>query len=518
MSEDSTYVAIAKKFNVASAGRVDIWRERIEQDRPLVDAVRLQTPTSSDLDTDRASASASTVVVERSAGPHSWDRQDGETCTSRVEQTLTRIEANEHLNAFTRIFPRGALDEARALDARLSHGESIGPFGGAIVAVKDFMGVKGVPISGGTAAYQAAPGDDSLVVARLRAAGGIIIGTANMHALAYGPFSTSSDYGPVRNPLNTEVVAGGSSGGSAAAVAAGLADIAVGTDTAGSIRMPAALCGIVGLKPTYSLVPVLGAQPVASSLDHIGPLARTVSDVHAALNAMLGSEGKEASGYRKCNEELPLAGMTIGLIDSYIDGVIAPPIRDAYEEAATLMRRLGACIRYLRLPTLTSAPGIMLCTLGPEAFHTFHDLLTLRAGMLPADVRLRLEAGMFLTAADYAHCQLLRQDLRREVDSVFEEVNAIMTPTMAATAPLIKEVDGTMDEDGTVRFRTAMNFLTLPFNLTGHPALTLPFTLDDRGAGIGLQFVGARYAESSLLALAAVVEAHTRFFMGVSRP
>lgn len=512
MPDDAMYVEIAENFKVVSAGRVDLWRECIEQGRPLVDAARALTPVSSNRDVDPVGTSVSDAagfVVEPPTGPYSWDRHDGETCTARVEQALARIEANEHLNAFTRVFPREALAEASALDARLSQGESIGPFGGAIVAVKDIVGVRDVPISGGTRAYQATPGDDALVVARLRAAGGIIIGTANMHALAYGPFSTSTDYGPVRNPLNTTVVAGGSSGGSAAAVAAGLADIAVGTDTAGSIRMPAALCGVVGLKPTYACVPALGAQPLAASLDHIGPLARTVSDAHAALNAMLGVQGQEGSRRQKRREDLPLAGMTIGLLDSYVEDGLAVPIRMSFEQAKELLQKLGARIKVVRLPTLAAAPGMMLCTLGPEAFHTFNDLLTHRASLLPEDVRRRLETGMFLAESDYAHCQLLRQDLRREVDNAFDEVDTIMTPTMAVTAPLIAEVEGA------VRFQGSMNLLTLPFNLTGHPALTLPFALDDRGAGIGIQLVGKRHADSSLLALAGVIEAHTGCFASV---
>lgn len=517
MLDDEPYTEIAARFKVDSAGRLDIWRERIGQDRPLLDAVRALTPASSNIDVDPAETSDSVPFAGGpSTGTHTWERREGESCAARVQQTLARIEANKHLNAFTAVFAREALAEAHALDARLSGGESIGPFAGAIVAVKDLMSVRGARVSAGTRAYLAVPGNESLVVERLRAAGGIIIGTANLHALAYGPFSTSSDFGPVHNPLNTAVVAGGSSGGCAAAVAAGLADIAVGTDTAGSIRMPAALCGVVGLKPTYSLVPTKGAQPLAAGLDHIGPLARTVSDAHAALNAMLGIHGEKSIGHRHVNEGLPLAGITIGLVDSYVEDTLTPPIRLAFEQAKKLMLGLGARIKSIHLPTLEAAPGIMLGTLGPEALHTFNDLLTHRASTLPHDVRLRLEAGMFITAADHAHCQLLRQDLRLEIDNAFDEVDAIMTPTMAVTAPLLKEVDGTLEGDGTVPFRGAMNLLTLPFNLTGHPALTLPFMLDDRGAGIGMQFVGARYADSRLLALAAVVETHTGHFMGVS--
>lgn len=509
MPDDATYLEIAEKFKVDSAGREGIWRERIAQDRKLADSLRAHAPASSILEADRGDTlSDAPTALEAAFGPHSWDRHAGETCTSRVEQALAKIETHGHLNAFTGIFAAEALAEARALDARLAQGQSIGPFGGAIVAVKDFMGVRNVPISGGTRAYEGIPAGDCLVVERLRAAGGIIIGTANMHALAYGPFSTSSDSGPVRNPLNTAVVAGGSSGGSATAVAAGLVDIAVGTDTAGSIRMPAALCGVVGLKPTYSLVPVSGAQPLASSLDHIGPLARTVADTHAALNAMLGYQGRETSRKRHHSEDLPLAGLTIGLIDSYVEEQLDPPIRAAFEQAKALVQKLGACVKHVRLPTLAEAPGIMLCTLGPEAFRTFNDLLTRRANMLPEDVRLRLEAGMFLSASDYAHSQLLRQDLRREVDVAFSEVDAIMTPTMAVTAPLLAEVIGSPDEDGKPRFRGSMNRLTLPFNLTGHPALTIPFMHDEHGAGIGMQLVGPRYADSRLMALAAVVEAH----------
>ncbi len=525
MMDDGMMAEIAASFRVDGTARLDDWRERVGQDSALIDAVRALTPASSDLDVDRYRPSGSgpsgsgAAAMEPATGPHTWDRRDGESFTEHVEQALASIEANADLNAFTQIFPREALTQARALDARLARGESVGPFAGAIVAVKDIMAVRGSHISGGTAALHSAPGDDSVVVARLRAAGGIIIGTANLHALAYGPFSTSSDFGPVRNPLNKTVVAGGSSGGSAAAVASGLADIAVGTDTAGSIRMPAALCGVVGLKPTYSLVPSKGAQPLAASLDHIGPLARTVSDAHAALNAMLGIHGNEAKAAdsSQFSPNLPLTGITIGLADSYVDALLTPPIRKAFEQAKELMRELGAKVLSLPLPALSAAPGIMLCTLGRDAFHTFKDLLTHRASLLPSDVRLRLEAGMFITAADYAHCQLLRQDLRREVDAAFDQIDAILTPTMAVTAPLLTEIDGNWDEDRTINFRGAMNALTLPFNLTGHPAISLPFSLDDRGAGIGMQLVGARYADSRLLTLASIIEANIGTLPSVPR-
>ncbi|WP_427008529.1 amidase [Pseudarthrobacter sp. H2] len=503
---------IAAGFGVDGTGRMDIWRERISQDHPVLESVRGWAPVSTrppDYVRRPLSNGDREGALEQTGASHTWDRAEGESIAERVEETLARIEAHADLNAFTRVFFREALADARLLDARLARGKTIGPLGGAIVTVKDIMGVRGSRISAGTAALRSDNGKDSLVVSRLRAAGGIIIGTANLHALAYGPFSTSSDFGPVRNPLNKAVVAGGSSGGSAAAVAAGLADIAVGTDTAGSIRMPAALCGVVGVKPTYSTVPSKGTQPLAPSLDHIGPLTRTIADAQAALNAMRGFDGKEikvADGIHF--SERPLTGVTIGLADSYVEGLLAPPIRAAFEQAKGLVRELGARLRRIHLPTLAAAPGIMLCTLGPEALHTFKDLLRERASMLPDDVRLRLEAGMFITAADYAHCQLLRQDLHHEVETAFDQVDVIMTPTMPITAPLLNEIDGNSDDEGPNRLRGSMNALTLPFNLTGNPALSLPFLLDERGAGIGMQLVGARYADSHLLMLASIIEAN----------
>ena len=523
---DALYAEIAAHFKIDAAGRMELWRERMEQDLPLMESVRTRNRLSSGvvaaqprvdhLNVDDAegvpgaTSTGPTAAMELSCVPHSWDRKEGESCTSRVEQALANIESHAHLNAFTAVFARQALAQAQFLDEKLSRGENIGPFGGAIVAIKDIMGVQGSRISGATAAYQAAPAGDALVVARLRAAGGIIIGTANLHALAYGPFSTSSDFGAVRNPLNTAHVAGGSSGGSAAAVAAGLADVAVGTDTAGSIRMPAALCGLVGVKPTYSWVPRDGAQSLAASLDHIGPLARTVADAKTALYVMAGIRENHSTGVRMGHLErrqLPLAGISIGLADTYVDELLTPPIRQAFKEAKELVQVLGATLTSVHLPTLETAPGIMLCTLGPEAFHTFHELLRHRADMLPEDVRLRLEAGMFITAEEYERSQLLRDDLRQEIDLAFHAVDALMTPTMAVTAPLLSEADGSLERAGGGPFRIAMNPLTLPFNLSGHPSLTLPFCFDDNGAGVGIQLIGARHADSALLEIASILEA-----------
>lgn len=511
MPEDRTLLEIAEGLGIDGTGRTGLWRERLTADRKSVDAVRTASAQGAVHGAGQSWLPEGAPLRALKAGnaEHAWTRLPGETVSDRVESHLDAISAHADLNAFTRIFARESREDAHELDRRLARGDEPGPLAGAIVAVKDVMRIRGSAASAGTRAFHMDAGDDATVVARLRAAGAVIIGAANLHALAYGPFSTSSDFGVVGNPLNSQVVAGGSSGGSAAAVAAGLADLAIGTDTAGSIRMPAALCGVVGLKPTFGSVPTEGCQPLARTLDHIGPLARSVADVRAALSVLSGStrQGGQCTDGQGPSDGPPLDQIRVGLPETYIERLLSPTVGDAFDCVLGRLRRLGAEIVPVTLPRLEIASSIMLCTLGAEAFSTFRDLLSRRASQLPLDVRLRLETGMFVSAADYLHAQELRDDLRRGIDAAFADVDVLMTPTIPIAAPSLDEIDGFVDGTDTP-VRAAMNRLTLPFNLSGHPALSLPLTTDPGGAGIGLQIVAPRGDEAGLLSIAAQLETH----------
>ncbi|WP_372697327.1 amidase [Arthrobacter sp. JSM 101049] len=505
MDENRTLMDIAEGFGIDGTGRTSLWQDRLDADRQSVQRVR--TAITDGVPQGLNAATMHGLPAELPPSRHNWDRAGGEFISDRVERHLEAIAANAGLNAFTHVFAQESREAARELDRRLARGEDPGPLTGALVAVKDIMRIDGWASSGGTKAFHMQAGAEATAVARLRAAGAIIIGAANLHALAYGPFSTSSDFGAVGNPLNPRLVAGGSSGGSAAAVAAGLADVAIGTDTAGSIRMPAALCGVVGVKPTYGSVPSDGCHPLARTLDHIGPLARSVNDARIILDVISDAtrrSGRDAATTRRQAAPSPRRPR-IGIPWGYIDQLLDPQVRKAFERSIGHLDKWGAEVVPVTIPQLDDGPSIMLCTLGAEAFGTFRKLLSGRASQIPEDVRLRLEAGMFISAADYIYAQELRENLGRGVDSALEGVDVLATPTLPITAPGVGEIDDVVPATG-VPVRAAMNRMALPFNLTGHPALSLPIATDRGGAGIGIQFIGRRGADSELLSIALQLE------------
>lgn len=404
-----TLLDIAHDLGIDGTGRLELWQERVEADQASIEEVRIAVSRgySQSADENHAQKLDPDEWPEADHGQHAWNRVRGQSITDRVESHLEQIEVHSDLNAFTRVYARESLEDAHRLDSSLARGESLGPLAGAIVAVKDVMQMRGVAPSGGTSALQLPIGNEATVVSRLRSAGVIIIGAANLHALAYGPFSTSSDYGAVANPRNRRVVAGGSSGGSVVAVAAGLVDLAIGTDTAGSIRMPAALCGIVGLKPTFGTISPYGCHPLAKTLDHIGPLARTIADTRAALAAMVDSGFPRISAPAASEGTPHVSHLKVGVPQTYIDRLVSPVVRQAFNTALERLDRLGAEIVPVSISRLELAPALSLCTLGLEALSTFRQLLARSAAQLPSDVRLRLEAGMFISASDYLDAQEL---------------------------------------------------------------------------------------------------------------
>lgn len=376
----------------------------------------------------------------------SWTLGPGETLVTRVETALDVIDRRAEVHAFTSVWPVAARDTARALDARARRGEPMGTLYGAVVGVKDIMDVRGHAASAGTRAFEpVVAAEDATVVSRLRAADAVVIGLTNLHALAYGPFSDSTELGPVRNPLQPDVVAGGSSGGSAAAVAMGAVDVAIGTDTAGSIRMPAALCGVVGFKGGYAAASLSGVQPLAPSLDHVGPLAKTVHDVATAWQVMVDEPDNVSAKVRDS-----LEGVVIGDLRHYVRDYLDDEVHEVLESALEGARRLGASVELVEIPDLDHAPDAMLCTIGPEALDVHRVLLARRGELLPDDVRLRLEAGALVSAADSERAARLRSRLRAQLSTVLTRVDVVLLPSLPIIAPVFAAVDapvaGGMDD------------------------------------------------------------------------
>jgi aspartyl-tRNA(Asn)/glutamyl-tRNA(Gln) amidotransferase subunit A len=429
---------------------------------------------------------------------------------SPVEATqdcLTRIERLDgSIRAFITLDAEGALAAARAREAELAGGLSRGPLHGVPLAYKDLCHVPGLPTSCGTATREYfTAANECTAVARLREAGAVTLGKLNMTELAMGPFGDNAHHGDVQNPWRPGHCAGGSSSGSAAAVAAGFALGALGSDTGGSIRLPAACCGVVGLKPTYGRVSRAGAMPLSWSLDHLGPLARTVVDAALLLGVIAGHDPRDATSSRRGVPyyqrmlESPIAGLRVGLPDNYYFDGIAGEMERAVRRAARALEEMGVAVTPQRLPD--PRPLVDVCNvIARSESATIHArLVRERPHELQPAVRLRLETGFRISAHDYLQALRLRARLTREfVREVFGEVDALLAPVIPEPAPALAAAKaGTPDE--VVARMGRFSRLTRPFNGLGLPALALPCGFSADGRPLALQIVGRPFDEATVL-------------------
>jgi Asp-tRNA(Asn)/Glu-tRNA(Gln) amidotransferase A subunit family amidase len=418
------------------------------------------------------------------------------TVAEIAELFLARIDAHRHLNAFITVNPALVMEEARGLDHRLKRGEDPGPLAGVPVGVKDLMSVRGYPLTAGTKAIEAKVQErDAPVVARLRAAGALIVGTTNLHELAFGINSANPHFGHVHNPRYPGYIPGGSSGGSAAAVAAELAAVAVGSCTGGSIRQPAACCGIVGFKPTYDAVPREGVFPLAWSLDHIGPITRNVEDAAIAFEVMAGLPE---------HSMLPQTAITAPRImkpRKFFYDMLDNEVRAVMEVALTRFRAAGAPIGEVDVPGIELAPGIQLITIASEGAQANADLLARHGDKLGEDVRLRLETGQFYLAVDYIKAQQLRNQVRQSMIASFGDADVMIIPAMPVLPP--KSGTMTMELGGkTMHIAPLLTRFTSPINFCGFPALSMPCGKSASGLPVNLQVIGRPGADATVLRVA----------------
>jgi aspartyl-tRNA(Asn)/glutamyl-tRNA(Gln) amidotransferase subunit A len=381
---------------------------------------------------------------------------------------------------------------------------SEGFLSGVPIVIKDLMDVAGAQMTGGAhIARSAWPTSDALVVRRLRERGASIVGMTNLHELAYGVTSANVHYGTVCNPIAPHCIAGGSSGGSAAAIAAGVVDAAVGTDTAGSIRIPAACCGVVGFKPTYDAVPRRGVLDLAPSLDHVGPLGRTVQDCAALFAAMTDERTLPLWGVSELN------GLRVGRLGGFFDEPVEESVRTALDEACLALEVEGAVVQREQIGHIEWAAALQFLTLCVEANEVHAARLRSHPELLGEDVRVRLEIGYFLPGSWYIKAQRLRSVLDSSIDALFRRVDLLICPTMRMPAPTVGT--STVEIDGQVfPLHTAATNFTMPFNLTGLPAISIPWGASTTGAPIGLQLVGRRGHDWDVLAAAERLEARAR--------
>jgi aspartyl-tRNA(Asn)/glutamyl-tRNA(Gln) amidotransferase subunit A len=425
---------------------------------------------------------------------------------------ISRIERlNSKVHAFITVTAEYAMIRARQAESELAGGRDRGPLHGIPIAVKDLFAMRGVRTTSGSKVFEnQVPDFNSTVVERLEAAGAVILGKLNMHELAYGVTSDNPHFGTVHNPWNAECSPGGSSGGSGAAVAANIVYGAMGSDTGGSVRIPAAFCGTVGLKPTYGRVSRYGVLPLGYSLDHMGPLTRCVRDAALFLNAIAGRDRRDDTSSRRPvvdfvpEDGCSLRGMRIGFPENFYFERLDPEVESAVRGAIARAESLGAEIKPVVVPDISALNAVGQVILLSEASAIMEPYMEVRA-RFGSDVLKRLDQGRLIPATDYINAQRVRRKFRAEFDKLWDDVDCIFTPTTPNTAPAIGETTvrlGGRDEDA----RLAATRLVRGINVLGIPALSIPCGLSGSGLPVGLQILGAPFDEATILKVGAAME------------
>jgi aspartyl-tRNA(Asn)/glutamyl-tRNA(Gln) amidotransferase subunit A len=423
------------------------------------------------------------------------------TSVEVTEECLRRIAAdNPRLNAFIAVTAEDAMREARDADRELAAGTDRGPLHGVPISIKDLLDMRGLPT---TAASRVRDGHvaerDAPTIAHLRQAGAVFVGKTNLHEFACGPTNDDSAFGPARNPHDPSRSPGGSSGGSAASVAAGMALATIGTDTGGSIRIPSAACGLVGLKPSLGEVSIDGVVPLSRTLDHVGPLAQSVTDACLVYHALLGDVAAKPPA------PMPVHGLRLALPRKYFCDLLDDDVRARFDEALERLRTAGARIDEIEIRHASDiAPVYLHLVKGDAAAYHAATLETMPERYTPA-VRIRLEMGRYVQAEDYVRAHDGRTQITREVDAALAQHDALILPTLPIPAPPIGAATMRVGA-ATEPIRNLMLRLTQPFNVTGHPAIALPSGRSVDGLPCSVQLVGQRMQTDALLRVALACE------------
>jgi aspartyl-tRNA(Asn)/glutamyl-tRNA(Gln) amidotransferase subunit A len=429
-----------------------------------------------------------------------------------TEACLRQIEARDGaLNSFLTVCADSAREEARQLTEELAQDRYRGPLHGVPIALKDLYLTRGIRTTAGSRILRDwVPERDAAVVRYLRDAGAILLGKLNMHEFAFGATSENPHYGPARNPHDTSRITGGSSGGSAAAVQAGLCYGTLGSDTGGSIRCPAALCGIVGLKPTYGRVSRSGVLPLAWSLDHVGPMTRTVADAALMLEAIAGHDPDDPSSSQRRvpsytrQLEGGVKGLRLGVPREFFWYPAEPAIRNQALATIQALEGAGAVVEEVSLPSMEYAADAQMTIIYAEAAAYHRPYMRTRYEEYGRSVGLRLAQGLFVNSGDYLDAQRARRLVRREFLDRLKTVDALVTPACPILAPEIGAQHLVVD-DVVAPPQAFLVRNTFPFNLTGLPAISVPCGAA-RGLPIGLQIAGRPWEEATILRIARAVE------------
>ena len=440
-----------------------------------------------------------------------------------IKATLEKIDQCEpQLNAFITVFRKESLDSARRAEAEMRSGKDLGPLHGMPIALKDIIYVEGTHSTAGSNFFaEESPQFDAALVSKLRDAGAIIIGKTNLHEFAFGVTTENPHFGATANPWDASRVPGGSSGGSAAAVVAGCCAGALGSDTGGSIRIPAAVCGHVGLKPTFGRISVHGVLALAQSLDTVGPMCRYVHDVALMMNTLAGydprdvhSENRPVPDYTEGLDQ-PIRGRRAGVPKQHFFDNVDPEVERIVCESIKVLEGLGVDIVELDLPSAPAGHEVTLTLLTAEAGQFHQERLAAHREDYGVDVRELLEAGLSLSATDYVKAVRVREIARREFVEAFEKVDCIVSPTAPIPAPLRSTHDlSGGSESNRIRPRLTRN--TRLINLLGLPSISVPCGFaqvadSDSGEGlpVGLQITGPWWSEKTLLQIAHAYEQAT---------
>jgi aspartyl-tRNA(Asn)/glutamyl-tRNA(Gln) amidotransferase subunit A len=437
-----------------------------------------------------------------------------------IEATFQAIDQCEpQLNAFITLFREESLENARGAEAAIRSGKDLGPLHGMPIALKDIIYVEGTRSTAGSNFFsEESPQFDAALVSRLRDAGAIIIGKTNLHEFAFGVTTENPHFGATANPWDTARVPGGSSGGSAAAVVAGCCAGALGSDTGGSIRIPAAVCGHVGLKPTYGRISVHGVLALAQSLDTVGPMCRYVHDVALMMNTLAGYDPRDVHSancpvpdYTEGLDQ-PIRGCRAGVPKQHFFDNLDPEVERIVREAIKVLEGLGIEIVELDLPSAEAGHEVTLTLLTAEAGQFHQERLATHREDYGVDVRELLEDGLALSATDYVNAVRVREIVKHEFSQAFEEVDCILSPTAPIPAPFRSTHDlSGGSESNRIRPRLTRN--TRLINLLGLPSISVPCgfaqveTSDSKaGLPVGLQISGPWWSEKMLLQVAYAYE------------
>jgi len=435
-----------------------------------------------------------------------------------VKAHLARVEALEPgLNSFITLLPEQAMEEARLAEREIRSGQYRGPLHGIPVGLKDLFYVKGVRNTSGSKIFDHfIPDYDSTLALRLREAGTILLGKLNLHQFAYGPTGENPDYGNMHNPWDTKLIPGGSSGGSASATASGQCTLAMGTDTGGSIRIPSALCGLVGLKPTYGRLSRYGITVLSWSMDHPGPMARTVEDCALVMNSVAGYDRRDPSSGNMSVPDFTdsltenMRGLRVGVPKEFFEDPMDSEVEFFVRNAIELLSKLGAIIHDISWPMCHESKAISSTIQMAEATAYHHQLMKHNSSRLDPKVRLRLEAGLLISAVDYLQAQRARRLFYQQSCDLFKKVDLLAGPTVPITACTIgtEEVQIGNTLLGVI---PALTQYTRPFNLNGFPAITVPCGFSKNGLPIGFQLAGKPFDEATVLRVAFAYEQATEW-------